>query len=473
MKKIFAFIICAALLLTTVVAFVGCGGATAAEVTTSLFLEADMKKELSEFLTANPDRTSQTKKAAVEKDGEEKASEWLETRLSDYLGTDNVDRAKFSSSTTYGDDFESYNVVGTVYADPSKNPDGYRVVIGANYDNKYATVSLASGQYTGNYFLGTTAEGAMANGSGVATVLALAKYFASDSVRSRLTVDVDFAFYGMGCINDAGSKKYLANLGGKAQSKLLLAVNVNSLGGDKLFSYFDETETKHGEFILGAADDAGVGAAISQPPAFKADLAYQGTEGGLPYMPTALMSDAYTFFGAYNIFALTSGSDNTFFLYNRESEGSDNIADTAADTLANFERIRPDYARQMAVAAETVATAVLKDGFADAMLESKQGVGGYDWLTYPLAGYLTVAVLSLIAVVIIVVIVRNFEKKHKDDPEIKRNVKVAVFGMDFEKPEKDDVFVDIRSTDPFADAFDPFDGDGGDKEDRDGDDKEK
>lgn len=415
-----------------------------------------MEKELSEFLTANPDRTSQTKKAATDKDGEELASEWLETRLAGTLGAENVSRRKFARTTpAYGDEFESYNVVGTVLADQAKNPNGYRIVIGANYDNEFSTVAMAN--YNANYFTGKNAEGAMANGTGVATVLRLAEYFASESVRSRLTVDIDLAFYGMGCVDLYGSYTYLSDLGNMS-SKLLLAVNVDSLGGDNLYAYFDETATAHGNFILGAANEAGVGGEIGETSAFAADMGYEFTTE-LPYTPFPLVSDAGTYYGNYNICALTSGSDNTFFIYERESSSGDNIAFTSSDTLNTLKSRNPSYASQMAVAAETIASAVLKDGFTEACLDGKAAIGAYSWLNYPLAGYITVAVLSLAATVLIIVLVRSYETKHRDDdPHVQRNVKVAVFGMDFEQPKDDDVFVDIRprDNDPFADAFDPF-----------------
>ena len=454
MKKIFATIICAAVLLVFVGATTGCAAATAGEAATALFTASAMEKELSDFLAANPDRTSQTKKDADGKDGEEIASEWLETTLGDIVGAANVSRKSFSHTVEgYGDEFESFNVVGTVSADEARNADGYRIVIGANYDNEYATVRMSG--YNANYFTGKNAEGAMANGTGVATVLQLARYFARESVRSQLTVDIDFAFYGMGCIDLYGSSYYRNGLGETGRSKLLLAVNIESLGGDKLFAYFDETATAHGKFILGAAKDAGVGGAISEPPAMAADLGYEFTDA-LPYTPFPLISDASTYFGNHNICALTSGTDNTFFLYERESESGENIAFTGADTLTTLKSRNPAYASQMAVAAETIATAVTKDGFVQTCRDSMAGIGGYAWMNYPLAGYITVAVLSLIATVIIVVLVRRYESKHREDPEIRRNVKVAVFGMDYEEPKDDDVFVDIRShasDDPFADAF--------------------
>ena len=64
------------------------------------------------------------------------------------------------------------------------------------------------------------------------------------------------------------------------------------------------------------------------------------------------------------------------------------------------------------------------------------------------------ASLSLVALVLIVVFVRRYESKHRETPEIKRNVKVAVFGMDYEDPNENDVFVDIR---PRGKPVDPFD----------------
>ena len=464
-RKITVIILCAMLVLGAALLLTGCGDADYSVPETELFTAEKMKQTLEDFLGdgERADRTSMTT-ATVTDDGEKLAADWLAERLTGLLGEGSVSVNDFAYTTEYGDRFESQNVVGELRGDPEKT-DRRRIVIGANYDNTYATVNVS--QYNNYvYFNGTGAEAAMDNGTGVAVVLALAEYFARESVRETLAVDIDFVFYGMGNIEHRGAYAYIQNLGETARSKLMLAINVDRLGGDKLLTYFDEESTAHGRFILETAEEAGFGDYVSEPNAFTADYGMRSANiEDLPYTPKALVSDAAAYFDNYSICAITSGADNPFWLSDRERSSDYNISGTSSDTMENLERLSPDYASQMAVAAELIAGSVTRDGFVDALVAGRDSGRGYMWMVYPIAGYIAVAVLSLAALVPIVVLVRRYEKNHRDDPPgVKKNVRVAVFGMDYEKPKDDEVFVDFASADPFADFDSPDPDPGKDKD---------
>lgn len=190
----------------------------------------------------------------------------------------------FAYTTEYGDRFESQNVVGELRGDPEKT-DRRRIVIGANYDNTYATVNVS--QYNNYvYFNGTARRRPWITAPAWRSCSALAEYFARESVRETLAVDIDFVFYGMGNIEHRGAYAYIQNLGETARSKLMLAVNVDRLGGDRLLTYFDEESTAHGSFILETADEAGFGDYVSEPNAFTADYGMRSANiEDLPYTP--------------------------------------------------------------------------------------------------------------------------------------------------------------------------------------------
>ncbi|MBR6789026.1 MAG: M28 family peptidase [Clostridia bacterium] len=454
MKKIIATILLIMLSLSAL-AFSGC----ATEVMppkTELFTATSLADLHEDFLKANPNRTSQTK--STEKDGEEKASEWIHNYLSGYdFDTLSVNKIN-GHTTTYGDAFDSQNVVATVYG--GKNTTNGKIVIGASYDNVYDTVNIAS--YNGMkgyaYFEGSKAEGASC-ATGTATVLALATYFAHPDVKKNLTVDVDFVFYGMSKIDSYGSKKYLSDLGNQGRNNLLLAINVDGLGGDKLHAYFDETARTHGKFIMDVASKAGFDGYLTEPSATQIDYALKLVER-LPYTPPSLMSDVVQYFDNYNVCAFTSSAGESFS-FDRESNKGDNLRHTPMDTLSNLKSRNSDYANQMAVVAETVVKSLTAEGFVKAMTDSKAEIGSYAWLTIPLVSSIPIFVICIAVIIPLVIYVRKKEREYATDPKNRPNVKFAVFGMDYEEPKENDIYVDISSPESGAEPpngpIDPFD----------------
>ena len=348
------------------------------------------------------------------------------------------------------DVFSSQNVV---YSVRSTSASGKRIVIGAHYDNLYADVMSASGR--GYYTLGTKAEGAVGNGAAVAVMLEMCRYFGQNA--DRLNINVDFVFYGMGCVDYGGAEAYRESLGENGRENTILAVTLDGLGGDELWMYFDETETAHGEFMMNIASTRGYGELVGEPPVMQADPSEALTDK-LPYTPYALINESSLYFGSNNICTVTSGSDFTFLLGSEKWYGSSDAEYTSADTLATLEQNNPGYAEQMCIAADELTCSIFHPAFAEVCTQKNTS---YAWLTSQIAAYVGGALLAAGLLVFTILMTRHLKKKYTDQG-VRRNVKVAVFGMDYEDPKDGDVFVDTHpggqeTEDPFGD--DPFGGD--------------
>ena len=449
-----AIILTLPLLLLLVVSLTACGAvdysSVAGEGSGLLYSAADMKSGLKEFLENNADRTSLVKELKPEDgDGEKKAAEWIADKLEELTGV----RGKVESTgdRRVGQDvFSSQNVV---YSVRSTSASGKRIVIGAHYDNLYADVMSASGR--GYYTLGTKAEGAVGNGAAVAVMLEMCRYFGQNA--DRLNTNVDFVFYGMGCVDYGGAEAYRESLGESGRENTILAVTLDGLGGDELWMYFDETETAHGEFMMNIASTRGYGELVGEPPVMQADPSEALTDK-LPYTPYALINESSLYFGSNNICTVTSGSDFTFLLGSEKWYGSSDAEYTSADTLATLEQNNRGYAEQMCIAADELTCSIFHPAFAEVCTQKNTS---YAWLTGQIAAYVGGALLAAGLLVFTILMTRHLKKKYTDQG-VRRNVKVAVFGMDYEDPKDGDVFVDTHpgghdEEDPFGD--DPFGGD--------------
>ncbi len=463
-KKIAITLFLSLILVFSVAALAACGtddySSLFSDGAESKYSAEDMRGTLEEFLSENADRTSLVKSFKPESgDGESRAAEWIAARITDMLEQqpDSVGSVRIVSTgeRRFGvDTFESQNVI---YSVPATVPSGKRIVIGAHYDNLYADVISATG--AGYYSRGTGAEAAVGNGAAVAVLLEMCRYFGTHELKD-LSVDVDFVFYGMGCLDYGGAQAYRESLGESGRDDLVLAITLDGLGGDKLWMYFDEQETALGKFMTTIAGSLGYGEYIGEPPVMQADVDETLTDK-LPYTPQALLNESSVYFDYGNICTITSGSDFTFVFGNGMWYGKENAAYTSRDTLGALEANNPGYAMQMCIAADVLTCAVSHDTFAAACSADN---GSYAWLTSRIAAYAGGALLAAGVLVFSVLMTKHLRKKYSD-AEIKRNIKVAVFGMDYEDPKEGDVFVDIRprgggddgsgSDVPFGD--DPFD----------------
>ncbi len=446
--------ISAVLLLSLLIAFAaaatGCTDtdySSAAKTTAEGYSAEKMTEELDAFLENCKDRTALSRRETPEEgNGEQSAAEYIAARLETLTGR----RGEVMSfrRSVYDDEFDSGNVVFSVKSTAADNTERDKVIIGTHYDNTYSD-SLMGGKYEGYaYFKGTKAEGAMSNGTSVAILLRMCEYFAN--MPDELDVDVDFVFYGMGCIDYGGAEKYYESLGTSGREDIRLAITLDNIGGDNLYMYFDETPTAYGKFIMGVSKSSGYENYVSEPPATQVDLPIK-TVDSLPYTPYELLNEASVYFDNENVCVVTSGSDNTFLLYKQDGYGKAKLSGTSSDTRKELSSVYSDYAEQMSVVADLLTRWIKSDGFAAACSEKS---GSYGFWTSTLAAYITCAVLGAVLFAVTIIVVSRLRKKYAE-PELKRNVKIAVFGMDYEEPSDGDIFFDIRSADdPFSDAFD-------------------
>lgn len=428
-------------------------------ITIKEFTASGMETTLNEFIKAHPNRTSYS-------DDEAAAAGYIKTKL-DNIGLTTTEQKisyeyKYSASfleAGFSDTFYSKNIVGTI---KGKSSDGKKVIIGAYYDNLYSYDSYYEAYYKLNNltYSGTSggrgAEGAL-GATGVAASLELAKKLHGYNQTTGLPFDVEFVYFGAEQFGCQGSQKYAELLD---TDNALLYINLSRIGGDNIYSYFDEVQTAYGELVMSHADALGYGEIVSEPSNMQTIIGASSTNDRLPYTNYSLLGASGVMFGGgVKVCNFTTGVFDSFVLTDSESVSYSNICETSGDTLVNLKDLCPQYSLQMAVVADIVFASVTDSGLTAALAEESYN---YKWLTYPLAAALTVIGLIIIIAVVLVLLVRHYEKKYPFTIPKPKKVKMAVFGMDYENPADADIFIDTKPAGPFdaGDRFDPFDGSG-------------
>ena len=322
-RKFLALAVCAILCAGAFCAFPVSAARAATE---SSGIVSDPAAELAAFVTACPKREAGT-------EGERAAAEYLAAR---YL---EMDYAPYEA----GEYIRPFSLRGV----DSRNVIAFKpaaeggenaplVVLGAHMDN--AAKDMPEGY-----------QGAYDNGTGVATLLAVAQTLRED----RLPFDVIFVHYGAEELGLYGSQVFLENLLEKGKEPLF-AVNFDVVGGGKnLYLYTDEVASSYDAYIRRIASAAG--AKLADNPANK-KIIVSGI-GKFPYSHVGMMSDN-------SVYLARDIPVAAFFSYDWESsdlgltEGAgDKIMHTPADDLGH---LREGFAEQMSDAARTV-TALLRD----------------------------------------------------------------------------------------------------------------
>ena len=316
-----------------------------------------------------------------------------------------------------------------------------QVIVAAGYDNPY-------GSYNDEY-TAPTATGALA-ATGVATVMSMIDYCEreADALRASLGFDIVFVFFGCANYNARGAEEYLAHTMTALQKQnTLLMVNLDKLGGDRMYLYADEVSTPHEKFLRKTANAQGVQA--------------YALPDNLPIIEGMYREDMYythfAMLGSHASFIdrgipaayLFGGYYGGFNLSDLERKGKANLIGTERDTYANVCAERASFGEQGSDAATLVFAALQADGFTAAMEKSRADAADYSFWVNPLWAYLIVIFIIIALAVALVIVVKRLEKKYPFTPVVRR-MKIAVFGMEYETPEESDVFVDIKKKDnPF------------------------
>ena len=392
------------------------------------FTAAAMEQALTEFLGSGADnRIDRTSFS----DAEKTAANWLNAKLTEYDSL-HVEKSAF----TYAEKYNSYNIEARYTGADSR----YQVIIGANYDNMYENV----GNLKGN-----KGAGALQNATGVSVLLEIARYL--QETKPVYPFDVVLVFFGASEPGLIGSRDYVNKMTTDSRLNTLLMANVQRVGGDRLYVYDDEVKTLHGKLLLDTASERGL--SFRRQPTSVPYIAAE-TVQGIPYTTWGMLGDQAGFMSSgINTVNVFGGHIGSFNLNNAETLGG-NISYTAKDNLDTLKSRYPDYSRQMADIADMLTATIAREDFTDTCLRSPTEKYDYTWLTKPVYVSIILVGMMILAGVALILLVKHFEKKYPFVP-VHKKLKIAVFGIDYEDKDTNDIFVDVK---PTGRSNNPFDG---------------
>lgn len=405
--------------------------AAATASSAELFTEADMRQALAEFIGDGMAENSRADRTSF-RDGERAAAAWLESKLlslgykpeSGYEDAENPLLRPF----TYLEEYKSQNVTA-VY--PSAEENAPQILLTANYDNNYGDIGNLSG---------VGGAGALQNGTGVAVLLAIAEALINQS--PELPFSVRFVFFGASEVGLIGSGFFLSDqLSAAEREKIALVVGVRRIGVDYSYLYTDEVDTAHGDMFLETSQSGGYGV-VAQPrsvPYIPAEY-----KEGLPYATWGMLGDQVRFMSRdMNIVSIYGGNLETMNVADIDGKAG-TITYTSNDTLEGLQKYYPDYGKKMAEVAGLIYDTISKDDFIQVCLNSAQSRYDYTWLTKPAAVTGITLGILIVCGIVLVVLVRYFQKKYPLKPLV-RKLKIAVFGMEYERPDEENIFVDVKT----------------------------
>lgn len=399
-----------------------------------------LAQKLDEFMS--DERTDRTTYTAAEK----AAAEYLRDELVSYGYVDDIgDDSKkivreFKTQFADGGVATSQNVVAT-YRPSGAGDNAPNVIIGAYYDNRY-NASTSDGN--ANDTSVTRSHGALMNGTGVATLLSIAEYL--QDVTPELDFTVTIVFFGASAINNTGVGYYYSKQMTVAEKKnTVLMIELQRLGGDHVYAFSDYRETRRESFFDKTA--AANGLDIYKPTQKSPLMLSLRALNGVPFYQWAQSGNFSVFFNNdIPTLNLIGANWETVDFKDKES-ASDNIGLTKDDTLANLKKRYPDYAKKMATAATLVIRSLDAEGFIDAMRYDRDNFPNTDALASDWIWYAVVLGVLAISAAVMTLLTRRLSKKYPPKPvaaPVRRNVKMAVFGMEYEDKNSDDIFIDIK-----------------------------
>lgn len=357
------------------------------------------------------------------------------------------DGAKIFNSELQNFSFDGKNSQNVVITKPSKQENAKQVILTSSYDNAF---SLSSDASLSKDIPGSQSYGAMENATGVAVVMSLMDYYSSVD----MPFDLVFLFTGASTFNSVGSYRYVNSMTTTQKNNTLLMLNYRRFGGDNVYLYTDEVKTEHNKFIIDKS--SALGTPLKAVPKTIATLPAQYMDT-LPYTNWPMIGEHAHFMAkGINVASMFSGNLNSINLSDIETTKSSNLGSTEKDTFSNLAIVRPDYAKQMEQAAKITIETLSDENFEKVMISSKANKPNYAWATNELvASFILLGVMVLLGVLLILLVV-HFDKKYPYKPIVK-NLKVAVFGIDYETKNDDDIFIDLKKNEP-PKPNDPFDG---------------
>lgn len=440
--KILSIILCLAVAVSILV---GCSDAGAPDHDVSdeyiAVSTETLQNRMHDFMSdGRGDRTTYT---AAEKS----AAEYLQALLTGECGYDtkDVEIQDFSVVENNKINVTSQNVVA-YYRAQAESVDTKNVIIGAYYDNRYASA------YNGAQAL--KSEGALSNATGVVTLLSVAEYLQTE--KPLLDFNVSIVFFGASAVSTTGAQRYYNGMSVSERDNTVLMIELQRLGVDHVYAYsdsratrreafFDEIAVKNGLDIYSVTQKSPI---MTNVYSLKGIPYYQWAQGGVfrPFFNTGIPT-----------LNLIGANWETSDMTDTESAAHANISFTEADTLDALERMHPDYADKMAVAATLVIRSLESDEFLATMRYDRDHFPNTDVLQKDWIWYLVVVCVVSATAAIMVLVRMYLTKKHPVSLSVEpqRNIKMAVFGMEYEDKNSDDIFIDINNSRTYDDEIFP------------------
>lgn len=317
MRKFFEFILISCLLAVFVLSPISVSAATEKAIT-----DYDTYLVLADFLGNNPIRETG-------KEGEANAARYLQEKMQSYGYNPQLQEFSFFSNDS---ELTSANVVAKKL---SKTTNAKNVVLGAHYDCV------------------TNGDGALDNGTGVATLLVIAKQIYS----AELPFDLTIVFFGAEELGLYGSEYYVNQLTETEKQNTLIMINLDCVAaGDYLYLYTEDLPTKYEKFFL-SNTSASYGKTIQSMPLSKRATMLLSGYPNKPYYHVGQASDHSSFRakGIPTAFYFAGNLSSNKFGYVESQENGSNMH-TQNDTL---EYLVQKYGVDLALQMETVASSVL------------------------------------------------------------------------------------------------------------------
>lgn len=383
-----------------------------------------LEQKLSLFMeNCGVDRTSYSEKETA-------AAEFLAGEMSSY-GLEAGVTEKFEVAVTDKVTVTTQHVLARYGSGGRKN-----VMITTNYDNVYES------PYTGK--AGTKSHGALSNGTGVASILALAEYLGQN--KPELDFDVTFVLFGGSTLDTKSSSKYLNTIMTEDErSNTVLMVEFQRIGVDHVYMFTDERATRRQELFDRVASENSL--ELYKTTAKSASMPVEAVDG-VPYYTWVMSGHSRIYLNhGIPVLNLVGANYETLDLTDTESADHGNIENTERDTLENLKKLYPDYADKMATASSLVLKSMLDPEFLSAVEYDKNNFPNTSALTKSWIWYLVVLGFIVLCYAAVTLVKMRLAKKYPIVAPQPKKIKMAVFGMDYEDKDADSIYIDLRQAD--------------------------
>ncbi len=379
---------------------------SAAEATTSAsYDDYETYRLLAEFEEKHPYRFAGSK-------GTVDAEVWLEQKLIEFGYTAN-ELTKQSFLFYEEEERTGVNLIAKHAYDPNKKD----VILGAHYDNAAKTGSL----------------GALDNGSGVATVLNVAK----QSVGRDYPFNLVVVFFDGEEPGLRGSAFYASKMTQSERDNTLVMINVDTVAcGEYLYVYGQDKATNYETFLANASNGVSTGFVKTSPLNKRATALLYGygyPETSFYHNGQASDHSSFKAQGIPTAFFFSGNWQSGYAGY-VESDRAEHILHTSKDSVESLKRLYGiEFVNKMETVSQTLLNAFTSADFLPVMTNARSEMIPRFWYSTVWSG----AILGVLLVAALIFVVLYYKKLVKNSylgtPEVKQsNV--------FRAPDADDIF---------------------------------